>query len=290
MIDADLPRHVEAFRGDGFVHLAGVLDPAEVEAFAVEIDRAVEVRTVNDLRSLAERSPYEQSFVQCQYLWEQFPAVRGLTFHPTVGRIAAALLGAERVRLFHDQALYKAPGGRETDAHQDHPYWPIVEPATLTVWIPLCDIDEAMGCMGYVPGSHRGALEFTNIFTAPGSGVELMARQAAAPIFVPCKRGDVIFHDGRTVHLAHRNRSDAPRKAYTAIYFKDGCTRAAAARHHPSLDRSRIAVGAAIDGDATPIAWPLPGGVFPSPAPWPDSTDVRFERARQLGIIPGAGV
>jgi hypothetical protein len=103
---------------------------------------------------------------------------------------------------------------------------------------------------------------------------------------VPCALGDVIFHQGYTVHQARANRSDATRRVYTAIYFRDGCTRLAG-RPHPSVDRSGIADGAVIDGGATPIVWPLPDGRLPTPEPWPETGDARRARALDLGIIPG---
>ncbi|HZZ35283.1 MAG TPA: phytanoyl-CoA dioxygenase family protein, partial [Caulobacteraceae bacterium] len=274
------------FARDGFLHVPGVLEPGEVESLGRCVDAAVTARKRHDHRSLDEKSPYEQSFIQCQYLWEDFPDVGGLTFHPAIGRIAGALLGAETVRLWHDQALYKEAGGRDTEAHQDFPYWPISEPHTLTAWIPLCDVDAETGCMGYVPGSHLGEVKFVNIFQPDGDGEALLARQTAQPVFVPCKAGDVIFHDGRTVHLAHPNRSTGTRRVYTAIYFKDGCTRSTK-RPHPSVDRDRIAVGAKIDGLATPITWPLKDNVRPKPGPWPDGDNERAVLARRLGVIPG---
>jgi len=281
------PAAIDAFRRDGFVHLRGLLDAAEVERFRVAMDAAVERRNRNDPRSLAEKTPYEQSFIQCQYLWEDFPDVRPLTFHPAVVGPAAALIGAEAMRLWHDQALYKEAGGRETDAHQDHPYWPINERKTLTAWIPLVEVDHETGCMGYVPGSHRGEMEFTNIFTEPGSGEALLAKQSAAPVFTPAAPGDVLFHHGLTVHLAKPNRSERTRKAYTAIYFADGCTRAEKGAH-PSLDREAIPIGAPIDSRATPIAWPLPGGRLPEPAPWPDGylESRPFRGAAKIGVFP----
>jgi hypothetical protein len=280
------PAWLEAFRKDGFVHIRGVLDPDEVGRHRQVVDRAVEARKRNDSRRLDEKSLYEQSFIQCQYLWEDFPEVGRLTFHPRIAGLAAALIGAVRVRLWHDQALYKEAGGRETEAHQDHPYWPIRELDTLTAWIPLTRVDETMGCMGYVPGSHLGPAEFTDIFSANGAGKTLESRQERPPIFVPCEPGDVIFHHGLTVHMAKPNRSADLRRAYTAIYFRDGCSRAGEARH-PSVDRDRIAVGAAIDGAATPIAWPLPRGEPPEPAPWPPlRSQGTAARAAALGVIP----
>ncbi len=286
MTQGELSNLARRFVREGFLHVPGALDRVEVEALGRAVDEAVAARKRHDHRALDEKSPYEQSFIQCQYLWEDFPQVGGLTFHPTIGRIAAVLLGAERVRLWHDQALYKEAGGRATEAHQDHPYWPISEAHTLTAWIPLCDVDAEAGCMGYVPGSHLGEVRFVNIFQPAGDGEALLAKQTAAPVFVPCKAGDVIFHDGRTVHLAHPNRSNRDRRVYTAIYFKDGCTRSTG-RPHPSVDRDHITVGAKIDGLATPVTWPRADGVQPLPGPWPDSDDKRSAHARRLGLIPG---
>ncbi|MFC3077749.1 phytanoyl-CoA dioxygenase family protein [Phenylobacterium terrae] len=277
----------ERYRRDGFVHARGLLPADEVRRLAAAVDHAVTTRKARDTRPLEEKTPYEQSFIQCQYIWEDFPDVRPLTFHQSLGQALGALLGAERVRLWHDQALYKEPGGRETEAHQDHAYWPIAEADTITAWIPLCDVDHETGCMGYVPGSHVGDLAYVDIFRTPGAGQTLMQRQAADPVFVPCGPGDVIFHHGRTVHLAKPNRSDRMRRAYTAIYFKDGCTRGTD-RPHPSVDRDGIAMGQKIDGKATPVVWPLPDGRFPDPAPWPETDDQRFHERRQRGTIPGS--
>jgi len=283
----ELAAFAEAFRRDGFVHVPGVLDADEIARYGAAVDEAVTTRKAHDTRTLDEKSPYEQSFLQCQYIWEDFPGVRPLTFHPKVGEVTAALLGADRVRLWHDQALYKEAGGRETEAHQDQPYWPIVERNTATAWIPLMKVDAQMGCMGYVPGSHRGEAEFIDIFGTPGDGKRLVDKYAdTPPVFIECAPGDVIFHGGYTTHMAKANRSDRTRRVYTAIYFADGSHRGGT-RAHPSVDRDAIPDGGIIDGGATPITWPLEGGRIPDPEPWPDATGLEWrERAERLGIIP----
>jgi len=276
----------EAFQRDGFYHAQGLVDPAEIVRLREAVDHAVAVRTRHDGRPLAERTPFEQSFTMCQYLWEDFPEVGELTFHPAVAGLAAALIGAECVRLWHDQALYKEPGGRETEMHQDHPYWPIAESEAITAWIPLVEIDEAMGCMGYVPGSHQGDVTFIDVFRSPGQGKAFEATQTTPARFVPCKPGDVLFHHGRTVHAAMPNRTDVVRRVHTAIYFRDGCTRANERPHH-SLDRDGIKVGAVIDGRATPIAWPLPGGKLPTPIPFETADGHRvLGDATRIGVFP----
>jgi len=279
----DRDRLIEAYRSDGFVAVRGLIDPAELAPLAAAVDAAVARRKAGDTRSLAEKSRYEQSFVQCQYMWEDSPAIRPLTFHPDICRMAAALIGAGAIRLWHDQALYKEAGGKSTQAHQDQPYWPIAEDATITAWIPLAEVDRETGCMGYVPGSHRDARQFIDIFAGDDSKGPQVEDRA---VFVPARPGDVLFHHGRTMHMALPNRSGITRPAYTAIYFADGCTRGSG-RAHPSVDRTVIPIGAVIDGPATPIAWPLPRGAFPEPEPWPETSDERFRRSLALGIIPG---
>jgi ectoine hydroxylase-related dioxygenase (phytanoyl-CoA dioxygenase family) len=281
----DLASLKETFDRAGFVQVKGLLPRDEVEAYGRAVDHAVASRKVHDTRKLEEKSLYEQSFIQCQNLWEDFPAVRKLSFDQRVTGTAAALIGAEKLRLWHDQALYKEPGGRDTDAHQDHPYWPIAGDKTLTAWIPLMDIDDATGCMGYVPGSHRGERSYVNIFTEPGSGKKLLEQLAVEPVFVPCRAGDVIYHHGSTAHLAKPNRSDGMRRVHTVIYFADGLTRSDAPAHHPAVDRAKIPVGGVIASDVTPVAWPLADGVLPRPVPWPDSK--RVQDLKRLGIVPG---
>jgi len=255
---------IEDFQRDGFVVVPDLLSEAELDRLTPMVDAAVASRTAHDRRRLEEKSRYEQSFLQCINLWEDHPELRPLTFHPRVAESAARLVGAERIRLWHDQALYKEAGGRETDPHQDQPYWPIEETDTLTAWIPLDGATGEIGCMGYVPGSHRvGLRRFVNIFF--GNPEDVLARPelaGATPVFVEVPRGAVAFHHGLTVHLARPNRSTRVRRVHTAIFFRDGSTRAKVGIHQ-SVDRAGIRPGEPIRSDATPIAWPRGAGDFP---------------------------
>src|SRR3954470_2182932 len=156
---------VEQFNTDGFVVVPDLLTGDELDHYAPLVTQAVAERTKDDEVPLAEKSRYQQSFVQCMNLWEDFPEVRSLTFHPRLGETAATLLGVDAVRLWHDQALYKRAGGRVTDPHQDHPYWPIKETASITAWIPFEGSTLESGAMAYLPGSHAvGLRKFVNIF------------------------------------------------------------------------------------------------------------------------------
>ena len=258
---------IASFREHGFVVVRDLLAADELDHFTPLVDAAVAKRQAGDRRSLAEKSRYERSFQQCMNLWEDCPEVRPLSFHPRVAECAARLLGVSALRLWHDQALYKEVGGRETDPHQDHPYWPIAESNNITAWIPLDGSSLEAGAMGYVPGSHRfGVSRFVNIF-GQKPPYDLLAGPEArgiAPVFVEVPRGGVAFHHGRTIHLARANQSPRVRRVHTMIFFADGSTRGSEFPHF-SVDRAGIAVGERIASDATPLAWPRPSAELPEP-------------------------
>ena len=261
------PQLLQDFVRNGYVVVPDLLDPDELVRFGAAVDAAVARRSRHDTRDLAEKSRYEQSFIQCQNLWEDCPTVRPLTFHPRVAETAARLLGVDAVRLWHDQALYKEPGGRETDPHQDQPYWPIVETNTITAWIPFDGSTLSNGAMGYLPGSHRvGVREFVNIFFGePENPLQRQELAGIEPAWVEVPAGGVAFHHGLTFHLAGPNTTDTVRRVHTAIYFADGSTRGEGRYPHPSVERAGIAMGAVIASDVTPIAWPRPDGDLPAP-------------------------
>jgi len=271
-----LPYRQEFVR-DGFVVIPGLLADEEVADYERLITAAVDDRKgeFNARVPVGERSLYDQQFSQCINLWEDHPEVGSLTFHPRIAGVAASLMGTSQVRIWQDQALFKAPGGRSTTAHIDHPFWPIAEPRTITAWIPLSEGGSTIesGAMGYVPGSHKSGLRhFTNIATGKDEA-EFQARdrellshprlKGRKPHFCEVPRGAVAFHHGMTVHLAKPNRSKRDRSVHTAVYFADGCTRGSIVgmpkQKHPVVERpgEQVAPGAPIATALTPIAYPV---------------------------------
>jgi ectoine hydroxylase-related dioxygenase (phytanoyl-CoA dioxygenase family) len=282
---ADIPIDsalVERFRADGFVVVPDVFTPAAMDAMTAVVADAVACDQRDDTRSLADKSRYEQSFLQCVYLWARYPAVSPWTAHRGLASIAAQLLGAGAVRLWHDQALFKEVGGRDTDAHQDHPYWPIVETDQVTAWIPLDGSTAAGGAMAYWPGSHRAGLdEFVNIFgdTDPDDIGQHPALAGTEPVTLEVPRGSVAFHHGLTAHRAGANTTDHTRRVHTVIFMADGCRRSELGGH-PSVDIDHIAPDEVIAGSLTPILWPRPDDDVPTaPQPAVDALNA-FRRKR----------
>jgi ectoine hydroxylase-related dioxygenase (phytanoyl-CoA dioxygenase family) len=279
---------LDEYRLKGFVVVPDLLTDEELDRFRPAVEHGVRERKAADTRPLDEKSRYEQSFLQCQNLWEDFPDVRPLTFHPLIGQAAAELIGTDVVRLWHDQALFKEPNGRPTDAHQDQPYWPINEPDTITAWVPLDNSGSTLegGAMGYVPGSHLvGLRKFVDIFFSdePYNIIDDPELEGVEPEFVEVPRGGVAFHSGLTVHLAKPNVTDQMRSVHTMIMFADGCTRSNPFPHY-SVERYKVEVGAPIDSPATPVVWPRPDGDFP---PLPDPMPEELKILSSPGAFPG---
>ena len=278
--------HIDTFRRDGFVLIPDLLTDDEVDQYGTAVTEAVHTRNAGDTVPLEQKSRYQQSFIQCMNLWEDFDTVRPLTFHPRLGQVAAELLGVDAIRVWHDQALYKQAGGRPTDAHQDHPYWPIKETASVTAWIPFEGSTRESGAMAYLPGTHTiGMRKFVNIFF--GEPEDILADPEVAgiePVYVEVPKGSVAFHHGLTVHLANANTTERERAVHTIIYFPDGSTRGYPVPHF-AVDRAGIEVGDAIQSDVTPIAWPRPEGDLPAP---PAVPLVLPSPIINPGAIPGA--
>jgi len=215
-----LQEKITQYQENGFVKVEQVLSPRLLDHVRKIIGAAVLLRKESDQRRLAEKSQYEQSFLQCGYLCWEFSAVKDIVFSRRLAGIARDLMGVNSIRLWHDQALYKEPGGRITDMHQDISYWPMHTPNTTTIWIALDDVPVERGCLYFLPGTHQiGLEEYVDIFRSP----HIPERLRDIPqVDLPLKAGDATFHSGLTFHGARANQTDRMREAMTIIYFEDG--------------------------------------------------------------------
>ena len=113
---------VKAFRRDGHTLVRGLMSRDEVSAWRPIIERAA-LKYRSDKRPLDERDTYGKAFIQSTNLWHRDPSVAGFSLARRFARVAAELMGADGVRMYHDQALFKEPGGGFTPWHQDCAYW-----------------------------------------------------------------------------------------------------------------------------------------------------------------------
>jgi ectoine hydroxylase-related dioxygenase (phytanoyl-CoA dioxygenase family) len=233
---------VESFREKGHVLLPSVAKPEEIAAFRPVINKAAYTYNT-EKRKLEDRDTYGKAFLQITNLWEVDDDVKKFTLAKRFAGIAAQLLGVESVRIYHDQALYKEPGGGHTPWHQDQYYWPLDTDNTVTMWMPLVDISKRMGMLTFASHSHKnGFLENVPISDESDAMLERYIADhnfaVESPAFMAA--GDATWHYGWTLHSASGNASDTiTREVMTIIYFADGARLTESKNEHQEADRQR---------------------------------------------------
>jgi ectoine hydroxylase-related dioxygenase (phytanoyl-CoA dioxygenase family) len=218
------PERVEEYRQNGHVLLRGVCSAEEIAAYREVLVGAAE-RYNTENRPMSERDTYGKAFLQIMNLWENDEECRRFVFAKRFAKFAADLMGVDGVRLYHDQALFKEPGGGHTPWHQDQYYWPLDTNNTITMWMPLVDATEEMGTMTFASRSHKeGFLGHLEISDESEAKFREFVDKRGYPL-TKCgamKAGDATFHSGWTLHSAPGNATGTRREAMTIIYFGDG--------------------------------------------------------------------
>ncbi len=214
----------DEFRENGHLLVRGLLSPEEIAVYRPLIAEAVK-KYRTERRRLSERDTYGKAFLQVMNLWKQDEGVRQFVLARRLARAAADLLGVRAVRIYHDQALFKEPGGGPTPWHQDQYYWPLDTNDTVTLWMPLVDISVDMGMLTFASCSHRhGIVMDQKISDESESDYRKYVKDHQFPVTRPAgmNAGDASFHYGTTVHQAPGNDSDRMREVMTVIYMADG--------------------------------------------------------------------
>lgn len=236
---------IDVFRRNGFVRLKAVFTPEELQHYGEAITRLT-MALNRQTRPLEERSTYGKAFLQITNLWEQGGLAREFVFGKRLAAIAASLLEVEGVRLYHDQSLYKEPGGGFTPAHADQFYWPLATDRSITAWVPLQAVPAEMGPIGFYARSNR--FEFGRDLPISDESERRITAEMEAQGFAlvddPFELGEVSFHSGWTFHRAGPNCTDRPRSVMTIIYMDKDMRLKAPSDRLQQLDRDTWCPGA----------------------------------------------
>lgn len=221
----------EAFRRDGYVHLRGVMSPAEMDEIEAVYDRflrreiSVVGKDFNDMTTGEHGTdPSGYAIVNVMLPRKYHPAWQGNTFERRAESIAEQLCG-EGMALDFDQLLAKQPG--RDDAvfgwHQDQAYWIDTDDRrTATCWLAVDDSTLENGCLQFLPGSnhepvrphrplHEDRTKSHTLVT------DLRPDDVLRP--VPISRGDITVHGEGILHGSGGNTSGASwRRAYIVAY------------------------------------------------------------------------
>lgn len=224
-------RDVARYQQDGFIQYRRFFSPAQMDGLRALIDGAIAAnrdRILGAEKGGRGSEDYERVFNQMVNLWVDLPGAKAFAFHERLAETGRRLSDARHVRIYHDHAMVK-PGGqasKETNWHQDAPYWPMDPVGSFSAWIAVDDVTVDNGCLHFVPGSHRfGRLEPIQLGVEGESIVAKMRERGHAvtePVAMAMAAGGVTFHHGCTFHYAGANRTDRPRRAFAIIYIPDG--------------------------------------------------------------------
>lgn len=215
------PDMVADFARDGAVRIPGLF-AAHVEGLRAGV-----------ARNMAEPGPYAAEnlhageagrFFDDYCNWQRIPEFEAAIRDPDIVAAAAALMGSDRVQLFHDHVLVKEPGtSKPTPWHQDGPYYFVAGRQTVSFWAPLDPVEAAS--LRCVAGSHRWprpvlptrwlaeaafypeAGDFVPVPDPDAEGMEVL-EWALAP-------GDAVAFDFMTLHGARGNHGTSRRRAFS---------------------------------------------------------------------------
>jgi len=123
---------IDAFQTNGHVFLKQLASPHEISFYRGAILDAVK-KLNTERRKLEDRDTYGKAFLQIFNLWRQNEILKTFVLSKRFAHVAAKLMDVEKVRLYHDQALFKESGGGPTPWHQDQYYWPLDTNNTITM-------------------------------------------------------------------------------------------------------------------------------------------------------------
>lgn len=159
-------------------------------------------------------------------------AIMELVSHPAIGKLAAALTGAQMVQVWWVQLLVKPPADPDglvhtnIGWHQDRQYWKVWEEGSelFTAWVALSDVTADSGPMRFVRRSHKWGCLNQGDFYGQNHDVQRAAIQVPdggtwEEVSVILPPGGVSFHHNLTFHGSGPNLSGAPRRSF-AIHLR----------------------------------------------------------------------
>lgn len=279
---------VDAFRQDGFVVLPNVASPDAIEALNDHLEDVL--RGIYDrgnkpdkvprlLKSTKPTTSSETTRSSTQHKKRPFQGALGfsgnlqnvkvlqiinihkadslfrkLETNAQLGNLVAQLAGWEAgARLAQDQVWAKPPGAPPLVFHRDSPYFMFQPDDVVTVWFALDDMDEELGPLQYVRGSHRwgeGRVGSASQFFH--HDVQSLLRSAAEREGIDpttldivsmsgLGKGSMSIHHGKTWHGSGENKSKSKPRRGLGVHYVPANVRFTAEASHSSLWKSYVA-------------------------------------------------
>lgn len=219
----------EFYAQNGFLALPQLSTSAEIEMMRAAYDRIFSEqagRAEGNQFDLAgtDEDDKPQALPQILQPEKYAPELWDTLARANALHICRQLLG-EDLEAQGSHAIFKpAKHGATTPWHQDEAYWnPNFSYRSMSVWLPLQDVDEENGCMQFIAGSHQNEIaphrsigddpRVHGLELSPDAGVD-----TSNPTICPLPAGGATFHPSRTLHFTAANFSDRPRRALIMMF------------------------------------------------------------------------
>lgn len=277
----------EAFRRDGAVVVRGAFDADHVALATEAIDA--------NLASLSPRAQLasadgDGSFIEDFCNWQRIPAIEHFIRTSPAAAIAAELMGATVVRLYHDHMLTKEPGTRQrTPWHQDQPYYNVDGHMNVSMWFPVDPVARE-STLEFVAGSHdtdnggewfmpRTFMDDQAKWFPEGALSELPDIDGRPDDFTilgwELEPGDAVFFNMLTLHGAGGVSGDRRRRVLSVRMLGDDMVHAPRPwTTSPPFDglADELPAGAPMDHPLFPVLWERDAGTLATAAVTPTPT------------------
>lgn len=255
---------IDEFHRNGFLRAGRVLTESQTKALRARLVDVLEGRSKAEPEAkhnmLGDGS--QQVVIQIVNMWQADDLFLQHVYNPAICEMACQLIGCDVLRVWHDQVQYKPPRiGGPTGWHQDHPCWPIIQPADLvSAWVALEDATNENGCMRMVPRSHLwgaypgGEIRMKDDFSPQYDAALIPPGEAVDPVPCEVRAGEVMFHHCLTWHCSPTNTSERGRPAI-AVHYMPGYTRYVPSGAHLVEHRVSVKPGEILEGEYFPTVW-----------------------------------
>jgi ectoine hydroxylase-related dioxygenase (phytanoyl-CoA dioxygenase family) len=214
------------------------------------------------------------AFIEDFCNWQRIDAMRRFIVDSPAAAIAAELMGARTVRLYHDHVLVKEPGtAQRTPWHQDLPYYNVDGGLNASMWLPVDPVPRESS-LEFVAGSHLGPWYLPRAFLdgqakwfPDGTLAELPDVDADADRFRligwALEPGDAVFFHMLTLHAAGGVGPGRRRRVLSVRFLGEDMVHAprpwTTSPPFPGLV-AELPPGAPMDHPVFPVLWERGGG------------------------------